>query len=423
VYRWFEAIGRIWKARRLGQVQANVETRKREEDLISVASAHLNTMGVSVEWFGEIAATLGITRPALYNYVRERSDLQYKCYIQACDVLDAALNRATRSRDPETTISTFLSLTATGEGPEIAALCEIDALPLEKQEAIRDRRDQIVSRIATVIEFGIGRGRFRPVDSIIIANAIVGMANWTALERRWGAKQNLVLRAAGIGEILFRGIAFDQTVSLHKPDRFARPRSANIDPFDRRSLENAKREAILVAASGLFNRRGVGATRVEDVAAMLDLNKRTIYHLVGQKQAMVEACVDRAYGFYLNAMDAAEKLSCSRLEAMFGALRDVIETANDPESAVLVPYVGFGQLAPAGRKKATAYARRLFDGYERILIAGEVERSIRRLPHDQILPGLPGVFSWVSNLGVMPSHERARVADELATLAIYGLRA
>ncbi len=406
----------------MGLVQANVEARKRTEDLITVASAHLNTMGVSMEWFGEIAADLGITRPALYNYVRERGELQYKCYIRTCEMLETALDRATRSRGPEATISTFLSLTNSGAGPEAAVLCEIDALALEKQNVIRDRRDQIVSRISTIVKRGIDSGKFRRVDPIIVSNAIVGMANWTVLERRWGAKANLVLSTAGMEEILFRGIAFNHNIPLKKPECFARPRASNIDPFDRRSLESAKREAILVAASGLFNRKGVGATRVEDIAAVLDLNKRAIYHLIGQKHAVVEASVDRAYGFYLNVMDVAEHSSCSRLDAMYGALRDVIEITNDPKSAVLVPYVGFGQLGPAGRKKATAYARRLFNGYERILIAGEAERSIRRLPHDQILSGLPGVFSWVSNLKVMSLEERARVADELATLAIYGLR-
>ena len=405
-----------------GLAQLSEGTRKRTEDLVGVASTQLNTMGVSVEWMGEIAAELGITRPALYNYVRDRGDLQYKCYIRTCEVLEAALDRAMRTRDAEATISSFLRLTNSGASLEPAVLCEIDALSQERQEVIRQRRDRVVSRIAKVVKLGIENGQFRSVDATIVSNAIVGMANWTALERRWSAKPNLILSASGIAEILFRGIAHNYEVAFRKPNSFARPRTASVRLFDRRSLESAKREAILVVASGLFNRRGVGATRVEDIAANLGLNKRAIYHIIGQKQAMVEACVDRAYRFYLNVMDIAEHSDCTRLEAMFGALRDVIEVANDPESAVLVPYVGFGQLSPAGRKKATAYARRLFEGYERILIAGEAECSIRRMSHDQTLAGLPGVFSWVANVRVMSPEERARVADELATLAIYGLR-
>jgi AcrR family transcriptional regulator len=407
----------------LGVVQPELELRGRTRDLLSVASAQLNTMGVSVEWFGAIAAELGISRPALYNYVRERSDLQFKCYIRTCDALDAALVAAGRARTPASVIESFLQQTNVSAAPETAVLCEIDALTPERQQIVRQRRDGVVSRIATTVRRGMRDGSFRRVDPIIVANAIVGMANWTAIETRWGSNPDLVLSVKGIGEILFKGIAQDRSATLQRPNQFAQPKSATIDVFDRQSLEGARREAILVAASGLFNRRGVGATRIEDVAAHLNLNKRTIYHLAGQKQVLVEACVERAYDFYLSVMDGAEKAKCTRLEAMYGGLRDVIEIANAPESAVLVPYVGFGQLSAAGRKKAITFSRKLFAGYERILIAGERERSIRRLPHDQILNSLPGVFSWVSNMRIMTAEERARVAHELATLAIFGLLA
>ncbi len=405
----------------MGVAQPELELRGRTTDLISVASAQLNTMGVSVEWFGSIAAELGISRPALYNYVRERSDLQFKCYIRTCDALDAALVVANRARNPASVIESFLQETNPSAAPENAVLCEIDALTPERQQIVRQRRDSVVAKIATTVRRGMRDGSFRRVDPIIVANAIVGMANWTAIERRWGSNPDLVLSVKGIGEILFKGIAQDRSVTLHRPNQFAQPKAATIDVFDRPSLEGAKREAILIAASGLFNRRGVGATRIEDVADHLNLNNRAIYHLVGQKQVLVEACVVRAYDFYLSVMDEAEKAACTRLEAMYAGLRDVIEIANAPESAVLVPYVGFGQLSPSGRKKAINFSRKLFDGYERILTAGERERSIRRLPHDQILNSLPGVFSWASNMRVMTPDERAHVADELSTLAIFGL--
>src|SRR5579859_8289058 len=85
------------------------EIQSREWDILTVASRHLNTMGVSAEWFGEIASELGISRPALYNYVIDRDDLLFRCYLRSCEALEDILKQATSaSRDPVQVLDAFL---------------------------------------------------------------------------------------------------------------------------------------------------------------------------------------------------------------------------------------------------------------------------------------------------------------------------
>jgi AcrR family transcriptional regulator len=400
------------------------EIQCREWDIVTVASRHLNTMGVSTEWFGEIASELGISRPALYNYVVDRDDLLFRCYLRSCEALEFILKRVTTaSRDPVRVLDAFLTEASSPPAPETAVLSEIEALPPDRQAIIRARRYALVAWLSSTIGKGVADGVFRPVDTEIVANAVLGMASWEPLHRRWTANTGRPPSAEGMKEVLFRGVAADPRAPHAKPACFAHPAPPRIDVFDRRAMESARREAILLAASALFNRRGIGATRVEDVGAAVGLSKRAIYHYIGHKGALVDACVARAITFYLDVMEAAERLPGSRLEAHFASTRDVIETFCDPERTVLVPYVGSGLLSPGAQQTMTEFTQRLTAGYRRIYVDGQGEGSIRPLPLDEVLSGLPGVFCWAAN--ALPASDEARrsIADELATLITRGILA
>lgn len=72
-------------------------------------------MGVSVEWFSEIARDLRVTRPALYSYVSDRDDLLFKCYKRSCDVLVDTLDAAAAATDdPLRILDNFLTAAISG---------------------------------------------------------------------------------------------------------------------------------------------------------------------------------------------------------------------------------------------------------------------------------------------------------------------
>jgi AcrR family transcriptional regulator len=397
------------------------ETQGREWDIVTVASRHLNTMGVSVEWFGEIASELRISRPALYNYVVDRDDLLFRCYLRSCEALELILKKVTAaSRDPVHVLDAFLSAVSSPDAPETAVLSEIEALPPDRQVVIRGRRDALIAWLASIVGKGIAEGVFRPLDTTIVANTVLGMADWERLYRRWAANAVFPPSAAGAKAILFHGLAAHPDAPYARPACFIRPAPGRIDVFDRRAMDGARREAILVAASALFNRRGIGATRVEDVGAAVGLSKRAIYHHIGHKDALVDACVERAIAFYLDVMDAAGTLPASRLEAYVASVRDIIETFCDPERTVLVPYVGSGLLSGHAQGAMADFTQRLRAGYRKILVDGQREGSIRAMPLDEVLSGLPGVFSWAANSSV---EVGGSIADELAALIARGILA
>lgn len=379
-------------------------------------------MGISVEWFGEISADLGVSRPALYNYVVDRDDLAFKCYSRTCDHLESSLRIATTSGgDPADVIERFLIEAARSDTPEAAVLSEIDALSPDKQVVIRGRRDAVVAALATTIRRGVKQHQFRSVDAVIAANAIIGMISWPALYRRWAANSDLVLTAAGMKEILFSGLAADRRIVLNEAIDLMPPSRPKVDLFDRRALDGARREAIILSASDLFNRRGIGATRVEDVGAAVGLSKRAIFHHIGAKDALVDACVERSIDFHLGVMAASEGLQATRLEAYAAGVKTGVEVAGDPERSVLVPYVGFGLLSPGSQQAMHAFSQRLTEGYRKMLDDGMREGSIRALPREEVLASLPGLFSWVSTSAFGTSGNRSKVARELAGLIAKGM--
>ena len=118
-------------------------------------------MGVSVEWFSDIAETLGLTRPALYNYFADREDLQYRCYLMACDELGQRFEVARASHeDPVDVLTGFLAINLSA-APELAILSEIAALRPEQRDAVMAQQEPLVARIAEEVHRGIDAGRIR----------------------------------------------------------------------------------------------------------------------------------------------------------------------------------------------------------------------------------------------------------------------
>jgi AcrR family transcriptional regulator len=134
----------------------------------------------------DIADALGITRPALYYYVKSKDELLAKL---AADVAGgSAAQIAELAARPD--------LDAVGKLREIARLTVVRQatqperfrllirseaeLPPELSDAYDASRRAVLKTVTGVIEEGIRAGRFRPVDARVAALAVMGMCNWVA---------------------------------------------------------------------------------------------------------------------------------------------------------------------------------------------------------------------------------------------------
>gem|GEM_PF-4958352 len=395
----------------------------REREILTVASAHLNTMGVSVEWFSDIADTLGLTRPALYNYFADREDLQFRCYLMACDELGQRFDVAQASHeDPVDVLTGFLAINLSA-APELAVMSELAALRPEQREAVTARQDGLVTRIAGEIQRGIDGGRIRDLDSRLLARTLLGLASWPSLLSRWGSPADRTLLARGVQSFLLRGLATRPEDAVPLPQRLAPLAPVRPDLFSRADISAARRESVLIAASALFNTRGIGATRVDDVAERLGLSKRIVYHHVGQKQDLVDACVERSYLYSAALMSAAEAFEGPRVQALTTAIRDIVLANSDPAACIMVPYVGYGQVGAAEQAAVRGHVARMIEGYRALITAGIAEGSIRSIDVEAALLALPGLFCWSANAPDQAAEDVARRAELLASIAAAGILA
>lgn len=78
-----------------------------------------------------------------------------------------------------------------------------------------------------------------------------------------------------------------------------------MDTATRDNQREKKRQALLRAAAKMFNQKGYHTTSLEDVAADLGVTKPTIYHYLGNKEAVLLACVRTGLQQLLTAAEQA----------------------------------------------------------------------------------------------------------------------
>jgi AcrR family transcriptional regulator len=134
----------------------------------------------------DIADALGITRPALYYYVKSKDELLAKLAADVAGGSAAQIAELAARPDLDAVgqhrAITRLNVIRVATQPERFRLLirsEAD-LPPELSRAYDTNRRAVLKAVTGVIEDGIRAGRFRPVDARVAALAVIGMGNWIA---------------------------------------------------------------------------------------------------------------------------------------------------------------------------------------------------------------------------------------------------
>lgn len=226
-------------------------------------------------------------------------------------------------------------------------------------------------------------------------------------------------------DLLARGWAMDRSARAAPPpidlSPLLQPPSG---AFDRRSLEDHKRETILSGASRMFNHSGVGATKLEDVAAAFGVSKQQLYRYVGNKQELVTACFERSrriYGFIIATARAGGGSACDQLLAIQRA-NALVQQHDDLQPLHFATSVG--ALGPADQEEANRRVRESRLQVMEIFQQGFREGSIR--PFDLELQGrvTPGANTWlVKDLVERDEARKAEMSNTVADLLRIGLLA
>jgi AcrR family transcriptional regulator len=394
--------------------------------LLDQAARQLNARGVLLTSLAEIAAELGISRSAMYYYVEDREDLVFQCYRRAAEVTARHLHEASRAGGHAAQVlKNFITRMLDPNEPEIAARAEMAMMNEKQRDTIQGLHDALSTRLAHLLKNGHREGVLRQCDVEVCARIILSMVTWAPLARPWahsiGPLGHSRLLAAALATV-FEGFALDRKLPTYRSLDLSQLAPPAVRAFDRAAALDAKREALVREASRLFNRKGIDATSLEEIAARVGATKRTLHHHIGSKADLVIACYDRAFRIFFYIKDGMTAYSGSRLEALVAAMHALALAYTSEVLTPLSPLVGFAALSHDGQARIEAHSKALADTYHTQIRRGIDEHCVTNVDVDARALMLPGLLSWLVKDDV-PSdpNEQQHIAREIANFVAVGI--
>ena len=399
----------------------------KRERLLAQAARQINAMGAGAIVINDIAEQVGLSRNTLYYYVSDRADLVFRCYERACESFtDDLVAAEDASSQPSEVIAAFVERQLDFDRPPQAVLSDVEFLPPPQQAVIGEQQARNVAALQAVMADAVEAGVFRPCNTEIAAQSLIGMISWARLSAGWmGRTDSRAMRrrsAAAIIDIVLNGFASGPRppplCDIEVDRRTARPFNA----FDRRQTNEVKIDQLIAAASRLFNRRGIDGASLDDVAAMVGATKGAVYHYFDDKADLVTRCYRRAFELYDLFMATATRTGQSGFEKAIITTHLNIQAQAGPVSP-LMPQPGRMALPEADREAFTRAGNRLRIASTRHIRRGMADGSCRPCDAALVSEMAAGIFLWLPKW-LPENHPLSpiQIADETCAFLAFGLQ-
>src|SRR5262245_19629078 len=217
--------------------RAGLRRRLVEREILERAAELFAERGFAGTTVQDIADALGMSRPALYYYVKSKEvileQLVENLSINDAKVLERIASR--KSGDPIEKLREMALQLATNAGSnphqtQILAQSK-HHLPDPIAKLNLEAERSITRRVMTVLEQGIKKGQFRDVDPRTAALAIIGMCLWTAWWVEDTPLEQVTEQVAD--QAVSSVLAPDGDTDLEEPAALLRAARANLDRLQR----------------------------------------------------------------------------------------------------------------------------------------------------------------------------------------------
>lgn len=185
--------------------------------------------------------------------------------------------------------------------------------------------------------------------------------------------------------------------------------------------EDERRNAILRAAAGCFNRQGYHGTTIEDIAARLNVTKGALYYYVRNKEEILFKCHQIALDIGMEGLRRAQALAGSPEDKLRLVLRHYLEGVTDELQGTVV-LLEEGMLTPRHFREVVRRRDAFEKGMRAIVEAGIREGVFASRDSKIVTFAILGAANWVSKW-YQPAGERSaeEIADILADYLVAGL--
>lgn len=393
------------------------------EELLGRIARHVNQYGAGGLNLSALADDLGMPRKSLYYYCKSRDDLLATLYDAAVSRISGDLADAVAAAtSPADAIERFIAASLAYDGKDFVALTDIDFLDSIARETMHTRVAGLTAAIGQVISRGVECEQLRPCDAEIAAHLVMGMINWSRIYADWvGVRDTIAMRGRlckAVTQLILRGMTDDAGVDITFDVAVESLFPRNYDPFDRDELARMKLEQIAMEASRLFNRRGIGATSLDEVAAAVGMTKPALYNYFSSKDQLISYCYQRSFTMIRRIIEAGEH-SESGLRQIGLAIH--LNTQSQLGALhTLVPQPGASAIAEGERQKidqaVSGMITMAFRGYRRAMQDG----SARPLDIFATGSAVAGALLWLPKW-LREGKDRIAVANEVNTILLHGL--
>jgi TetR/AcrR family transcriptional regulator len=177
--------------RQLAAWNDTVQTRDQQFNLkrtalLKEAARAFSSQGYQATSLDDVAKTLGVTKPALYYYIKNKQEILFECHMLSQDLGDRAFEHAYKTgRTGREILLSFANEFIESHNSEIgdcAVLVEFQALDPANRKIVAARRDKAQHQMQAIIEKGMADGSIRQVDPKLTVFFFMGAVNWMA---RW----------------------------------------------------------------------------------------------------------------------------------------------------------------------------------------------------------------------------------------------
>jgi len=201
-----------------------------------------------------------------------------------------------------------------------------------------------------------------------------------------------------------------------------RPASPWATADQKAAARHRKRDAVILTAARAFKERGFHHTSLDDVAALLNVTKPTIYHYVDNKEQILFECF---------------RTGLDQIRSAFGEVRRSDVPARERLEVVIRRYAAavtseFGwcmvraedlDLSPSMSSQIKALKSEIDQGIRRLLREGREDGSVRDVDAKMTAFALAGALNWIAHW--YRSDETLtpeQIADRFVSIFIDGLR-
>jgi TetR/AcrR family transcriptional regulator len=154
---------------------------EKREAIIKEAARAFNRRGYHGTNLDEVARKLGVSKTALYYYVKGKESLLMACHGIAIDIAMDAVARASNEPSADKKLQAVLRYYIRGLTDELrgcVVLLEEGALSPANLRALKAKRDKYEKALRTIVREGMEEGVFVPSDERIAVFVILGAVNW-----------------------------------------------------------------------------------------------------------------------------------------------------------------------------------------------------------------------------------------------------